>query len=186
MPCQGSIRPPAKSPNVMTVTFCSEIIEVRRPLRAALSIRGRRVAQSVPVQLRVPPADLAAIDDAAEAASTTRTAWLLTAAARQLADPDGTAGAAPVASPLAGLPVTRSVPAGGVPSPGAVCAWRSCWSRHTARYCSADRAAAGSPRDPADRGMPRCPAHVARLLGYRYLGPGAELRRVPVPAGGAA
>jgi len=139
------------------------------------------------VQLRVPEATLAMIDEARGGQS--RSGWLLDLAERELAGDgrpdDGRASAA-------ALPAAREVPAAGIPSPGVACSWPSCWARDTARYGVTDPAELyrtdfrDRPRDPERCGVTFCPAHAARLSGFRYVRPHAPLPRASARAAGPA
>lgn len=124
------------------------------------------------VQLRVPDDLLARIDGAC--GEVTRTAWLLGLAEREL-DDAGPDYRDPVAAPS--LPVTNQIPPGGIDSPGVACAWPTCWARDTARYGVTNAAEltrtdyAVQPRDEEACGLVLCPAHAARLNGFRYVRP---------------
>lgn len=75
------------------------------------------------------------------------------------------------------LPVTHEVPPGGIGSAGVACAWSACWARDTRRYGVTDPAElrrgdyAVRPRDEESCGIPLCPAHAARLAGFRFVSP---------------
>ena len=124
--------------------------------------KRRRVGKTTLVQLRVPDDLLGRIDEASE--GSTRTAWLLDAAERELDDacPEG---------PVRDTPgVTHEAPAGAsCVTPGVACSWARCWARNTARYGVTDPAEltrtdyGDRARDEAAVGHPLCPAHAARL-----------------------
>ena len=129
------------------------------------------MAGSTQVQLRVPDDLLARIDEAC--GSETRTAWLLGLAESELdgSGPDD-GGLEAVA---AGMAVTHEVPPGGIPSPGVACSWPECWQRDSSRYGVFDPSelTRGNyrerARDPELCGLTLCPAHAARLDGFRYV-----------------
>jgi hypothetical protein len=135
------------------------------------------VADSPVVQLRVPETVLALIDEARGEQS--RSAWFLELAEAELDDsgPDQPA----VGSPITGLPVTSDIAPGGVASPGVACSWPECWARDTRRYGATDpgELTRGGyrecPRDAEKCGLALCPAHAARLDGFRFVRP----REVP-------
>lgn len=145
------------------------------------------MAESPVVQLRVPEATLALIDEAR--GEQPRSGWFLALAEREFDDigPDQ-----PVANGLMpGLPVTCEVPPGGIGSPGVACSWPECWVRDTRRYGVTDAAelTRGSylerPRDPEKCGISLCRAHASKLNGFRYIRPQAAPRsaaRTPEPA----
>ena len=116
---------------------------------------GRRAAAPRPA-----PGDLLErIDQAAE--GTTRTAWLLGLAAREL---DGTGRApAPVAADV--RDASRTDPARtlatGTPSPGVYCATPKCWETDTAKYGLRD--------------LPLCHACAAAACGHEYRRPLRDL-----------
>jgi hypothetical protein len=115
---------------------------------------GGVMTASTLVQLRIPADLLGRIDQAAE--GTTRTAWLLAAAERQLD------GSGPAEHHDKAPPVTAGLPSGaigvlgpGTPSPGAVCMTPGCWQGDTSKY--------------GTRQLPLCPAcaHAACSLTYQ-------------------
>ena len=132
--------------------------------------------------MRVPDDLLARIDEAC--GGETRTAWLLGLAERELDDSgpdDGGMEAVP-----AGLLVTYEIPPGGIDSPGVACSWPECWARDTSRYGVTDPAELtrggyrDRPRDAELCGITFCPAHAARLDGFRYV-----RAHQPLPRSGA-
>lgn len=112
------------------------------------------MADSTLVQVRVPNALLADVDQAAD--GETRTAWILAAIRSALADTgpdDSPAAAGP--SPAPGVLVP------GEPSPGVACSAPGCWERSTARY--------------GTRRIPLCAADAAALAGHAYQRPRPDL-----------
>jgi hypothetical protein len=82
---------------------------------------------------------------------------------------------------MPGLPVTSEIQPGGIASPGVACSWPECWARDTRRYGATDpgELTRGGyrecPRDAEKCGLALCPAHAARLDGFRFVRP----REVP-------
>jgi hypothetical protein len=127
------------------------------------------VAGSTLVQLRVPDDVLARIDQASE--GSTRTAWLLGLAQRQLD------GGQPAQAPLSGA---RSL-GPGIPAPGVLCLWAACMSRDSDRYGVADRRELERrdygelPRNEDAVGLALCKHHAAILERRTYRAPRREL-----------
>lgn len=131
--------------------------------------------ESALVQMRVPGDLLERIDAAAE--GTSRTAWFLGLAARELDAPGvNTPGASRMAAPG-----SRSI-GPGIPAPGAVCMWPACFSRDCDRYGVTDPAELDRTdyreqrRDDDKSGLALCKPHAAILEGRVYQPPVKELR----------